>query len=323
MSKTLHSTATYTVFSQLASPGALALSVRLHKGYTEVPADLSPQVLALVQSWQARGASPTAIVAAAETYFRDGGFHYSLQPGALPAQNALDYFLFQSKTGFCEHFAAAFGTLMRIAKIPSRVVVGYQGGELNELDGFYKVRQSDAHAWCEVWLEGRGWVRVDPTSFVAPGRVTFGAENFAALGADDVSGAPFRLGRLGTIGWVRWLRHNTTMAWEAMDEQWNLMVVGYDPDKQFAFKEAAGLADVSWFAAVALTIAAVFSILIVGAGAMRIVQGTARLGQACARRSRPDGLRTLQQALDESCRDRAPGFRRPAGFREPRLRQAA
>ena len=105
-------------------------------------------------------------------------FYYTLTPPLLGGE-IVDDFLFRTRQGFCEHYANAFVFLMRAAGVPARVVTGYQGGEMNALGGYMIVRQSDAHAWAEVWLAGRGWVRVDPTGAVAPNRVQEGI--YAAL----------------------------------------------------------------------------------------------------------------------------------------------
>ena len=108
-------------------------------------------------------------VAAAEAWFRSQPFRYSLQPGALPAAG-LDGFLFDRQVGFCGHYASAFAVLMRSADVPARVVSGYQGGQwVQPLSGpaYLDIRQSDAHAWTEVWLQGRGWQQVDPTSWAS------------------------------------------------------------------------------------------------------------------------------------------------------------
>ena len=102
---------------------------------------------------------------------RTEGYSYTLDPGVFGTHTA-DEFWFDRKQGFCEHIASNFVLLMRALDIPARVVTGYQGGEPNGVDGLWTVRQSDAHAWAEVWMAGRGWVRVDPTSAVAPGRTS-------------------------------------------------------------------------------------------------------------------------------------------------------
>ncbi len=105
--------------------------------------------------------------------FRTQEFVYTLDPPRL-AENAVDEFLFDTRSGFCEHYAAAFTIVMRAAGVPARIVTGYQGGEFNPLGGYLLVRQSDAHAWSEIWVAGRGWLRVDPTAAVAPERIERG-----------------------------------------------------------------------------------------------------------------------------------------------------
>ncbi|GAB1425751.1 hypothetical protein MASR2M16_29850 [Thauera terpenica] len=134
----------------------------------------------------------------------------------------MDEFLFDTKRGFCEHFASAFTVLMRAAGVPARVVTGYQGGEINPIDGNLVVRQLDAHAWSEVWLAGRGWVRVDPTYVSAPRRIEEGLA--AALPAGE--SLAFSLGSQNN--WARSVR----LRWEALSNAWNQRVLGYNPDRQ-------------------------------------------------------------------------------------------
>src|ERR1039457_5975328 len=123
-----------------------------------------------------------AIAERALSYFREQGFVYTLEPPLL-GRDSVDEFLFGSKSGFCEHYASSFVFLMRAAGVPARVVTGYQGGDINPVDGYMIVRQSDAHAWAEVWLKGRGWVRFDPTAAASPVRVESGIA--AAVPATD------------------------------------------------------------------------------------------------------------------------------------------
>ena len=127
----------------------------------EVPASISPAVRDLAHSWTVQNHDPRGVVSSALQFFRTQGFSYSLTPGEY---EDLEEFLFRRRVGFCEHYAASFATLMRLAGIPARVVVGYLGGEYNDLGHFFLVRQADTHAWCEVWLPENGWTRVDPTS---------------------------------------------------------------------------------------------------------------------------------------------------------------
>jgi transglutaminase-like putative cysteine protease len=161
--------------------------------------------------------------------FRRDNYVYTLNPPLL-GRDAVDDFLYGSRAGFCEHFAGAFVFLMRAAGVPARVVTGYQGGEFNPLDGYVTVRQSDAHAWAEVWLARRGWVRIDPTAAVAPERVQRG------LNGAIPPRAPFGiegLGRFMRIGgdsspWIAQMRH----AAGAINNGWNQWVLNYTPQRQ-------------------------------------------------------------------------------------------
>jgi hypothetical protein len=117
------------------------------------------------------GDDGTAILAAAQELFQPAV--PDLHPESTAARpDMVDEFLFDTKRGFCEHFAAAFVFSLRSAGVPARVVAGYQGGEVNPVDGYLEVRQYDAHAWTEAWIAGRGWVRIDPTAISAPSRVS-------------------------------------------------------------------------------------------------------------------------------------------------------
>src|SRR4030095_1469939 len=122
----------------------------------DVPASISPAVRDLAYSWTVQNRDSRGVVNSALQFFRTQGFSYSLTPGEY---EDLEEFLFRRRVGFCEHYAASFATLMRLAGIPARVVVGYLGGEYNDLGHFFLVRQADTHAWCEVWLPEKGWTR--------------------------------------------------------------------------------------------------------------------------------------------------------------------
>ncbi|MFM9912295.1 MAG: DUF3488 and DUF4129 domain-containing transglutaminase family protein [Methylophilaceae bacterium] len=149
-------------------------------------------------------------------------FSYTLTPPPLGA-SAIDGFLFNTKKGFCEHYASSFVFLMRAAGVPARVVTGYQGGEMNPVADYMIIRQADAHAWAEVWLDGQGWVRVDPTSAVSPARIQYGIAS--ALPASEPLPAlsrpsPFKKLRLG---------------WDSINNGWNQWVLGYNQQRQTAF----------------------------------------------------------------------------------------
>jgi protein-glutamine gamma-glutamyltransferase len=177
-----------------------------------------------------RSSHDSQLVNAVLDHFRRGDYRYTMSPPPL-GRHSVDEFLFDTRLGFCEHYASAFVFLMRALDVPARVVTGYQGGELNPVDGFMTVRQADAHAWTEVWLAGRGWVRVDPTAVVAPFRIERGAAELAR----QASGANQGLG--SDMSWLRSLRYN----WEAAQNGWNQWVLSYSQESQRALVERLGL----------------------------------------------------------------------------------
>ncbi|MDP2099208.1 MAG: DUF3488 and transglutaminase-like domain-containing protein [Methylococcales bacterium] len=136
----------------------------------QLPGTPSPRIVALVKQLQGFEGKPALFIQQVLGHFRQQPFSYSLQP-PLMENNPIETFLFDVRSGFCSHYATAFVYLMRVADIPARVVSGYQGGELNAVGQFLEIRQANAHAWTEVWLQGRGWVRVDPTAAIAPERI--------------------------------------------------------------------------------------------------------------------------------------------------------
>src|SRR5690606_7385087 len=159
-----------------------ALPHAMRNADLHLPPDRNPRTLALAREMRGRVSSDAAFVEAVLAMFREQEFFYTLEPPRLEL-HSVDDFLFNTRRGFCEHFASAFTVLARAAGTPARVVTGYQCGEFNPLGGYFIVRQSDAHAWSEVWLEGRGGVRVDPTAAVAPERIESGG--LAAALAED------------------------------------------------------------------------------------------------------------------------------------------
>jgi protein-glutamine gamma-glutamyltransferase len=176
------------------------------------------QARALAAQWAAL--PPAERVSAALKLFGSAPFAYTLEPEPLQDQQ-IDDFLFRTHRGFCEHYAGSFVFLMRAAGVPARVVVGYLGGEVNAVSGDIIVRQSDAHAWAEVWLDGRGWVRVDPTAAVAPQRVERGL-------AAAVPASEFRSRRAEEPGWLRSVRWGL----DGLISGWNSWVLGYDRNRQ-------------------------------------------------------------------------------------------
>ena len=216
-----------------------------------LPPGSNPQSRALAEQWRSAGIGPDAIVGKALALFA-ADFTYTLRPPLL-GRDGIDDFLFRSKRGFCEHYAAAFVVLMRAAGIPARVVGGYQGGEFNPLDGYLVVRQSDAHAWAEVWLAGRGWVRVDPTAAVSPSRIETGIAD--ALPFENALPALIQL----RADWARTLRYR----WEAINNAWNQHILGYDPQRQRDLLARLGLPDADW-RSLATLLGAFCSLLVAG-----------------------------------------------------------
>jgi transglutaminase-like putative cysteine protease len=201
----------------------------------QLPASYHPQAIALAQSWRARGLSDSEIVDQAMRYFNEQNFYYTLTPPPL-ANDTIDEFLFVTRQGFCEHYAAAFTVLMRGAGIPARVVTGYQGGTVNPVGNYLVVNQRDAHAWTEVWLgEDRGWVRVDPTSAVSPSRVTDGIQSALPQSLINV---PLGLYN-NTLARSVWERLNNTF--DAINNRWNQWVLGYDRNRQRQLLGEVGL----------------------------------------------------------------------------------
>lgn len=224
-----------------------------------LPSSQNPQARTLAQRWRDDDGRPASIIAKAQALFGKE-FSYTLQPPLL-GENSIDEFLFRTQRGFCEHYAGAFVFLMRAAGIPARVVSGYQGGEFNPLDGYLVVRQSDAHAWAEVWLEGRGWVRFDPTAWVSPSRIETGI-------ADALpSGEPLPALIQWRADWLRNLRYR----WEAINNAWNQHILGYDPQRQRELLSRLGLPDTDW-RNLAILLGVVSSILVAVMMAWALIQ---------------------------------------------------
>ncbi|MGE5208713.1 MAG: DUF3488 and DUF4129 domain-containing transglutaminase family protein [Alphaproteobacteria bacterium] len=208
----------------------------------EVPPSVTSKVRELAQSWTVQSPDPRAIITRALQFFRTQGFSYSLTPGEY---DSLDEFLFRRRVGFCEHYAASFATLMRLAGIPARLVVGYLGGEYNDLGNFFLVRQADTHAWCEVWLPETGWTRVDPTSVVAPGRASLDLTSFLET---SVSSEEMRGHKNALI--TQFLRSavftNIRFLWQTLSYQWDTRLMAFDADVQDVLLTSMGIGSRGW-----------------------------------------------------------------------------
>lgn len=251
------------------SPAALRRALRL-------PANFNPRATALAREWRAGSADEAEIVTRAIAFLRQGGYTYTLEPPLL-GEDSVDEFLFATKAGFCEHFSSAFVFLMRAADVPARVVTGYQGGELNSVDSIVSVRQADAHAWAEVFLPERGWVRIDPTAVAVPGRL----DRSMAAAVPQASALPLLM--RPELEWLRGVRDR----WEATVHKWNVWVLGFNPERQRELMASVGVRDADWRA---LT-AALFAFL----GALTLVL----LAWSLRRFARPD---PVQRAWRAFCR---------------------
>ena len=218
---TLQSALHYRLQTEL-DPATRKLALQLPEGF-------DPRTHALAAELRQRfGHDDAGIIQAVLRRFHDDGFSYTLLPAPL-GRNAVDDFLFNTREGFCEHYASSFTVLMRAAGIPARVVTGYQGGFWNNLGQYLLVRNSDAHAWSEVWLAGRGWVRVDPTAAVRPQRVNLGAASAAG----------------NQLPWYEsGMLESARNHWDIVNRMWNQGVIGYDALRQRGLLTPFGIREV-------------------------------------------------------------------------------
>jgi len=198
-----------------------ALSPGMRRRDMRLPPGRNPRSILLAQRLRATHPDDMDFARAVLGMFREQPFFYTLSPPPL-AENSVDEFLFETRRGFCGHYASAFATLMRAGGIPARVVTGYQGGTFNHYADYWILRQSDAHAWTEIWIEGRGWVRIDPTSAIAPERVERGLNEALAAG-EPLAG--------------RWQRHSPWIAdlrlrLDALGQQWRRRILKFDQKSQ-------------------------------------------------------------------------------------------
>jgi len=216
----------YSIGSDTDFVDSPRLPQTLRQAALQLPAGVAPGARELANRWRREANSATAVVRQALGYFRTNPFYYRLNTPVL-GSNPVDEFLFETQVGYCEHYAGAFTVLMRAAGVPARVVTGYQGGIDN--GDYMLVRQSDAHAWAEVWLQGSGWTRVDPTTAVAPSRVEQGSRSAVAINSWLHS------------GWAVGVRNRL----DRIRHWWNQTVVSFDAGRQsrllrpFGIEEAA------------------------------------------------------------------------------------
>lgn len=205
----------------------------------QLPYGYHSKTITLGSSWRELGLNEADIVNRALRLFSEQEFYYTLAPPLL-LKDSVDEFMFETRQGFCEHYAAAFTILMRAAGIPTRIVTGYQGGTINPVDGYLVVRQRDAHAWTEIWLGDRGWIRVDPTAAVSPARISDGIES--AL-PDSIIDIPLGL---HTNAVIRKIWRQISDTFDAINNSWNQWVLGYNVRQQFNTLSRIGLGELDW-----------------------------------------------------------------------------
>ena len=193
------------------------------------------KIHALVAQLSGFDSSPEKFIKNVFTHFRQQDFYYTLRP-PLMGDKPIEAFLFDERAGFCGHYATAFVYLMRVAGVPARVVTGYQGGEYNETGGFIEVRQANAHAWAEVWLSGKGWVRYDPTTAVAPERIMqdVNIEQQIANNAVSFASGQFDSQALSFLKMARQL-------WSSADYRWHRWIINYDRKNQLSLLSGFGI----------------------------------------------------------------------------------
>lgn len=223
---------------------------------TAVPEGKNPETIALAKQLRLQHQNDRELVNTILKKFYEERYSYTLQPPLL-GEHSMDDFLFQTRRGFCEHYAYAFTLMMRAAGIPARVVAGYQGGEVNPVNKTIIVHQFDAHAWTEVWLEGEGWVRVDPTAAVSPERIEWGLERAVANEGSFLSDSPLSLLNYRSVIWV----NNLRLRYDALTWQWQSWIVGYDAETQYTVLQ-------NWFGEIS---ARKFAIVLLGSWALVLI----------------------------------------------------
>ncbi len=223
----------------------LKSTVRAHA--LQLPEGFNPRTRELVERWREDTYQDDALVRRALQFFRSEEFVYTLNPPLL-SRDTVDEFLFDTRQGFCEHYASAFTVMMRMAGIPARIVTGYQGGWFNDFGRYVLVRQSDAHAWSEVWLEGLGWTRIDPTAAVAPDRIEQNA-------LDALGSRRYTL----DFAWVRGLRNG----FDLLERWWNESLIAFDSVRQSRLLESFGLEFLGARGLVILMVLAVAAVAVV------------------------------------------------------------
>ena len=225
--KALTQITSYNVVSYLQAPKNINLAPYLKQRNLKLPSDVNPYLRAEAHKLRMKAKNDHDLVQQVLTNIRQQNYHYTLKPPPLK-NGSLDEFYFETKAGFCMHYASSFTFLMRAAGIPARVVTGYMGGEYNSNGDYYSIYQYDAHAWSEVWLAGKGWVRVDPTAAVSPERVEQGFSSTLFNEQAELNNNIFSLQNYRNIIWLNFFRQQL----DALDYKWTRWVIGYNDKRQ-------------------------------------------------------------------------------------------
>ena len=231
----LHSVLQYEARSYPRYRAGARLSAALRNRHLQLPPGRNQRSIRLAQAMRAAAADDRQYARAVLALFREQDFYYTLTPPGLE-RDSIDDFLFNTRQGFCGHFASAFTMMMRAAGIPARVVGGYQGGDWNPIGRYLILRQSHAHAWSEIWLPETGWTRMDPTAAVAPERIERGIE--AALPDEEL--LPGRLRRDWELLW------QAGMIWDNFNARWNDWVIQFSRLQQEQLLRKFGFDDPDW-----------------------------------------------------------------------------
>ena len=236
--------------------------------FTRLPSESNPRTRELVTAILEDSPDAATIIDRSLDVFRTGEFFYTLTPPPLGRHTA-DEFIFDTREGFCEHYASALAIMLRMAGLPTRVVTGYQGGEYNPIGGYHVVRHADAHAWTETWTPEDGWIRVDPIAAVAPERIALGMAGGSGAESSTLAG------RIGSLTLLR----QAALAWDAVNTFWNDWVIGYGPALQRSLLEWLGIERPRGHHLLWLT---------AGATVVMLIVLTFWLGRASRRRERHD-----------------------------------
>lgn len=257
----------YDMSSRLEAAYGLEDGESILQRALQLPEGYNPRTLSHAKELRRKYRDDRQLVSAVLSDFRNENFVYTLSPPLL-GQHAVDEFLFDTRRGFCEHYASAFTVLMRAAGIPARVVTGYQGGQVNPVGDYVLIRQADAHAWAEVWFAGAGWVRVDPTAAVSPARVERGIAS--ALPSSDAL-SMFVREDFAVLQRMR-------LTWDSVTYTWNQWVLGYNPERQRQFLANIGFSDATWqILAMVLFVCAGLAVLLGAVFALRDLRSGVRV----------------------------------------------